>query len=429
MGKPYTTYRAGSGEPVSVPLHGGAGGGAQPPRDRRPTQRLPRRPRRRGQRTLYVLLAVVALAGALAGLAVAGVLPGIGRGEAAADGTRVRQVTHTPPPSPSETPTPTPKPTATSVTIVAGGDVIGDRSIRTIIGNQGGDAVFKGIAGILKRADLALVNLETPLTGGGDPQYWKDVVFKGDPRLAKAMADSGIDVVTMANNHAGDQGDSGLMDSIRHVRKAGLKVCGAGEDLAAARLPRFFTVDGVRVAFLGFTDVLPVGFPATSSSPGTSPGRSDVGAVKEAVRKAATKADYVVVAWHWNYEFTTGPSYLESSEGKAVIDAGADLVIGHHPHVLQGVQAYHGGFIAWSTGNLVFDHQSGSCAQTMLVRAELSAKRIEVDLIPVTIAYDGRPKRTYGGAATILARVKAYSTNLGTKVTIKDDLGHVLVKR
>jgi poly-gamma-glutamate synthesis protein (capsule biosynthesis protein) len=434
MDKPYTTYRSGTDEPVGSPesavngrpptVTGGGGRGPRPPADGRPP-----RPRRRSHRGFYLTLALVAVLAAVAGIAVAGALPWIGGDEAEAVKKHNTKAERTAPPSPLPTPTPTPSPTATSVTIVAGGDVIGDRSIRTIISNQGGEAVFKGIAGILTKADLALVNLETPLTNGGDPQYWKDVVFKGDPRLAEAMADSGIDVVTMANNHAGDQGDSGLMDSIRHVRKAGIKVCGAGEDLAAARLPRFFTVDGVRVAFLGFTDVLPVGFPATSSSPGTSPGRSDVGAVKQAVRNAAKKADYVVVAWHWNYEFTTAPSSLEASEGRAMIDAGADLVIGHHPHVLQGVQAYHGGFIAWSTGNLVFDHQSGSCAQTMLVRAELSKKRIEVDLIPLTIAYDGRPKRTYGGASTILGRVKSYSANLGTKVTIDDGIGHVVVKR
>ena len=443
MDKPYTRYRSGSDEPIrsgrrdthDEPTGRQAGGAVRPPqppgRGPRPpgNGRPPRRPRRRGHGGLYLTLGLAAVLAGLAGVAASGALPGIGGGEAEAVKKQNAKAERTPPSSPPPSALPTPTPKATSVTIVAGGDVIGDRSIRTIIANEGAKAVFKGIAGILTKADLAFVNLETPLTSGGDPQTWKDVVFRGDPRLAQGMADSGIDVVTMANNHAGDQGDSGLMDSIRHVRKAGIKVCGAGEDLAAARLPRFFTVDGVRVAFLGFTDVLPVGFPATSASPGTSPGRSDVAAVKEAVHRAAEKADYVVVAWHWNFEFTTAPSYLESSEGKAMIDAGADLVIGHHPHVLQGVQAYHGGFIAWSTGNLVFDHQSGSCAQTMLVRAELSKKRIAVDLIPLTIAYDGRPKRTYGGASTILGRVKSYSADLGTDVTIDEGIGHVVVKR
>jgi poly-gamma-glutamate synthesis protein (capsule biosynthesis protein) len=431
--KPYTIYRVGSGTPVSgppaTPLADGAGRGDGPPAGHSPSGRPPHRSRGARHRGLYVALALVAaLAAGLAGLAVAGALPWIGGDEAAAEKPVHLAVEPTPPPS--SLPSATPSPTATSVTIVAGGDVVGVRSISTILANQGGDAVFRGVKDVLKKADLALVNLETPLTKGGDAQTWKDVVFKGDPRLAPAMAKAGIDVVTMANNHAGDMGDSGLMDSIRYVRKAGIKVCGAGRDLADARAPRFFTVDGVRVAFLGFTDVLPVGYPATSSSPGTSPGRSDVGAVKAAVRDAAKEADYVVVAWHWNFELTTAPSSLEASEGKAMIDAGADLVIGHHPHVLQGVQAYHGGFIAWSTGNLVFDHMTGTLNQTMLVSAQISRRRIKVDLVPVTIAYDGRPKVAYGGvAATILSRVKSFSSRLGTKVSINDEVGHVYVKR
>ena len=404
MDKPYTIYRSGPAEPPGRPP-----GGAR-------------------HRGLYLTLALVALLAALAGLAVAGALPWVGGNEAVAEKPAHRIVERTPPPSPL--PRPTPSPTATSVTIVAGGDVIGDRSIRAIISSQGGEAVFRGIKNVLSDADLTLVNLETPLTKAGDAQTWKDVVFRGDPRLAPAMAKAGIDVVTMANNHAGDQGDSGLLDSIGYVRKAGLKVCGAGRDLADARAARFFTVDGLRVAFLGFTDVLPIGFPATSSSPGTSPGRSDVGAVKTAVRAAAKEADFVVVTWHWNFELTTAPSSLEASEGKAMIDAGADLVIGHHPHVLQGVQAYHGGFIAYSTGNLVFDHMTGTLNQTMLVRAKVSKHRIAVELVPVTIAYDGRPKVASGGAAsTILARVKSLSSRLGTKVGVSNGVGHVYVKR
>ena len=430
--KPYTIYRATSEAPVSgppaAPLADGAGRGGEPPSTRRLSGLPPRGSRRPRHRGLWVTLALVAVLAGLAGLAAAGALPWLGGDEAAAEKPVEHAVVPTPPPSPL--PTPTPSPTATSVTIVAGGDVIGVRSVSTILANQGGEAIFRGIKGVLSKADLTLVNLETPLTRGGDAQTWKDVYFKGDPRLAPAMAKAGIDVVTMANNHAGDMGDSGLTDSIRYVRKAGIKVCGAGKDLADARAPRSFTVDGVKVAFLGFTDVLPIGFPATSSSPGTSPGRSDLGAVKAAVHAAAKKADFVVVAWHWNYELTTAPTSLESSEGKAVIDAGADLVIGHHPHVLQGVQAYHGGFIAWSTGNLVFDRMTGTLNQTMLVRAEVSKRRLDVDLVPVTIAYDGRPKVATGGtASTILSRVRSFSANLGTRVSIKGGVGHVYVKR
>ena len=131
------------------------------------------------------------------------------------------------------------------------------------------------------------MNLESPLTTGGDAQGWKDVVIKGNPDLAPAMAKSGINVVTMANNHAGDMGDSGLLDSIKYCEQNDIAVVGAGKDLNEAMAGTVLeTEDGVKVAFLGFTDVLPVGYPATSSSPGVAPGRADIGAVKKAIKAA-----------------------------------------------------------------------------------------------------------------------------------------------
>ena len=239
-----------------------------------------------------------------------------------------------------------------------------------------GSGLFKSIAPTFEKSDFGFVNLESPLTTGGDAQGWKDVVIKGNPDLAPAMAESGINVVTMANNHAGDMGDSGLLDSIKYCEKNDIGVVGAGKDLDEAMKGTVLeTEDGVKVAFLGFTDVLPVGYPATSSSPGVAPGRADIGAVKKAIKAAAKKADFVIVGWHWNFEYKRAPSYLEESEGKAAIDAGADIVFAHHPHLLNGVEAYHGGLIFYSLGNLVFSGFSGETAETVLVRAKVSEER------------------------------------------------------
>ena len=210
-----------------------------------------------------------------------------------------------------------------------------------------GSDLFESVAPSFERSDFGFVNLESPLTTGGDAQGWKDVVIKGNPDLAPAMAASGINVVTMANNHAGDMGDSGLLDSIKYCEKEDIAVVGAGKDLKRAMAGTVLeTEDGVKDAFLGFTDVLPVGYPATPSSPGVAPGRADLGAVKQAIKAARKKADFVIVGWHWNFEYKRAPSYLEESEGKAAIDAGADIVFAHHPHLLDGMEAYHGGLIA-----------------------------------------------------------------------------------
>jgi len=190
------------------------------------------------------------------------------------------------------------------------------------------------------------------------------------------------------------------------------------------------TKDGVRTAFLGFSDVLPAGYPATSSSPGTSPGRSDISAVKANIRAAAKKADYVFVGWHWNLEYKRAPSYLESSEGKAAIDAGADIVFAHHPHLLDGVQAYHGGLICYSLGNLVFSGFAGETAQTVLVQAKVRPHAIDAKLIPVRISGSGVPTVATGSTGlSILQRMKSLSAALGTTVKISGGRGYVHVKR
>ena len=294
-----------------------------------------------------------------------------------------------------------------------------------------GSSLFKSIAPTFEKSDFGFVNLESPLTTGGDAQGWKDVVIKGNPDLAPAMAKSGINVVTMANNHAGDMGDSGLLDSIRYCDQNGIAVVGVGKDLKQARAGTVLkTDDGAKVAFLGFSDVLPVGYPATSTSPGTSPGRADLGAVKAAIKAAKKKADYVIVGWHWNFEYKRAPSYLEENEGKAAIDAGADIVFAHHPHLLDGVEAYHGGLIFYSLGNLVFSGFSGETAETVLVRAKVSEDGIDAQLVPVVGGGSGVPSLATGSQGdSILQRFKGFSAALDTTVKVSDGKGYVHVKR
>ena len=373
------------------------------------------------------LLALVFTAFAVtAGLAFATVGPlNGGAAASAASGAPA----HAASPSPTPSPTPTKPAGPTPVTVTAGGDVIGGFGVSGLV-NSMGSGLFRGIAPFFKASDFGFVNLESPLTYGGDPQSWKDVVIKGNPKLAPAMAKSGIDVVTMANNHAGDMGDSGLLDSFKYCKQAGIAVVGAGTDLKKAQAGTVLRSKGGRTAFLGFTDVLPAGYPATSSSPGTSPGRADIGAVRRNIRAAAKRSDYVVVGWHWNFEYKRAPSALESSEGKAAVDAGADIVFAHHPHLLDGVQAYHGGLIFYSLGNLVFGGYSGETAQTVLVKAKLSRHAIDAMLIPVQISSSGIP-RVAGGSTglSILRRVKSLSAALGTTVKISGNRGYVHVKR
>jgi len=437
--KPYTVYRSEDGAAAEA---------APPPRGPQPPAsgggRPPRRGRRRRRGGLLLLVIVLVVLATLAAVAFAtlrpfgdGTIAGATAGSAApqpvaaATGGPAQTTAQTT--APTAAPSPSPTPTAPAgpapVTVTAGGDVIGGFGVSAVVARMG-SGLFRSIAPYFKSSQFGFVNLESPLTYHGDPQGWKDVVIKGNPALAPAMAKSGINVVTMANNHAGDMGDSGLLDSFKFCKKADITVVGAGIDLRAAQAGAVLKTNGAKTAFLGFSDVLPAGYPATSTSPGTSPGRANINAVKANIRAAAKKADYVFVAWHWNFEYKRAPSSLESSEGKAAIDAGADIVFAHHPHLLDGVQAYHGGLICYSLGNLVFSGFSGETAQTVLVQAKVTPRAIDAQLIPVQISGSGIPTVATGSTGlSILRRVKSFSAALGTAVTIRDDRGYVHVKR
>ena len=143
------------------------------------------------------------------------------------------------------------------MSVVSGGDTIGDRGVKAYIAAHGADAVLAGIAPVLRAADAAWVNLESPLTDISEPVPGKDFNFAGRPAVAAGLANAGVDVVDMANNHAVDQGQAGLLDSIRRVEAAGIKVVGAGRNAAAARQPAIVrTSSGATIGFLGWTDII-----------------------------------------------------------------------------------------------------------------------------------------------------------------------------
>ena len=374
-------------------------------------------------RVVLIVIALVALT-VVAALALAAALaPGGGGGTGAATSATKSLAAGSASPGGNPAPTATSTP---SVTVVSGGDTIGDRGVKAYIAAHGADAVFAGIAPVLRAADAAWVNLESPLTDISDPYPGKDVHFQGDPRLAAGLADAGIDVVNMANNHAVDQGPAGLLDSIRRVEAAGVKVVGVGRNAAAARQPAIVrTSSGATIGFLGWTDIIWPGYQA-GSGPGVATARPDMSRVEHAIRELKRRVDYVVVCFHWGVEYTDMPIADQVSEAHAAIDAGADMVIGHHPHVLQGAQIYKGHFIIYSLGDLVFDHYSLATGQTVLVDAVLSPHGVKVTLIPVYASSNGIPTIVTGAAGrAILLHMQQISAPLGTRLTISGDRAYV----
>jgi len=212
-----------------------------------------------------------------------------------------------------------------------------------------------------------------------------------DPRNVQALADAGLQVISMAGNHCMDYGAEGLLDMIANLRAAGLKPIGGGENLAAARAPVTLESKGTRVAFLTYTTILPFGTWATETRAGCAPLRvcthyepyephqpgcparirtfaepADLDAIKSDIAKARQSADYVMVSLHWGLHFT--PHKLAEYErvvAHELIDAGADGIIGTHPHHLKGMELYRGKPVAYSLGNFCFDmHVKGDAVST-----------------------------------------------------------------
>lgn len=391
--------------------------------DRSARRRRRRRARIRGLIALAVIVAVVIVGG----IALARALTG-GRGEAPAaarDGSG-QTATHSVSADAGATPAADASSEPPPVRVVSGGDVMTDRVVKGYINTYGADAVLRGIAPQLEKGDAAWVNLESPLSTLGSPTSGKDYTFEGPPSMAKALAAAGIDLVTMGNNHAVDYGQSALVDSIKRLEKAGVQVVGAGrndEDAWTAAIVK--TSGGASIGFLAWSDVLWPGYRATSK-PGVAEGRTDIPRMKKSIRALAKEVDYVVVGYHWGLEYQHYPFGPQTDEAHAAIDAGADLVIGHHPHVLQGFETYKGRLIAYSLGDLVFDHYSIATGQTVLVDAVLSPDGVKATLVPVYVSSSGIPAVQKGSdATTILSLVRQYSKALGTNVVIKGDVATV----
>jgi hypothetical protein len=317
------------------------------------------------------------------------------------------------------------------VELVFGGDVIPHGEVKSVakaharqaadgasLNHDGWGHVFGPLSDVLRTADVGVVNLETPVTAN-TKAFTKELVFNAPPAMVEALVKAGVKVVSTGNNHARDQHVEGLMETLRQLDAVGLKHAGTGLTRDAAWAPAFLEVRGVRLGFLSFTRSLN-GFsnpkeadaPHTALVPypehATSRGLTEKEAV-ERVREAAEQCDALFVMGHWGREYTDTPHPMDRALGQAFLEAGAFAVIGHHPHVLQPLEAYttkagRRGFIAYSLGNLVanqarfYRHVKGQLGKdgdkrdTLLLRVSVTKAEAgapvslaEVSVLPVWI--------------------------------------------
>jgi poly-gamma-glutamate synthesis protein (capsule biosynthesis protein) len=276
------------------------------------------------------------------------------------------------------------------VVLAAVGDVTFGEQVGPAVEQYGGAYPWTAIAPTLRAADLTTGNLETSVSTRGTPAV-KEFTFRGPPSALPPMRSlAGFDVLTLANNHAVDYGRDALLDTIRGVRAAGILPIGAGANEGAARRPAILEAGGIRVAFLGYSDVNPYGFNAGPGEPGTA--RADTGTIAADVRAARRRADVVVCFFHWGTELHPEPDARQRQFAAAALGAGAQVVLGAHPHVLGRVDRPRPhALVAWTLGNFVFP-SSGDRARTAILRVLLDREGVRGQrLLPVQI--DGfRPR-------------------------------------
>jgi len=269
------------------------------------------------------------------------------------------------------------------VIIQAAGDVMLGGRWENQVARDGYFHPFERIAPESKKGDITLVNLEAPLTSRGSEFTDKKYRFRVNPKAAAALKKAGITTVTLANNHSMDYGPIGLLDTLQHLDAAGIGHVGAGETLAAALKPLIYDIRGTRVAILGYSLTLPQEFWAGKARAGTAPLLEKL--VKEDIALARKQASIVIVTAHWGEEGTTRLREYQPRLARMMIDAGADAVIGHHPHILQGVETYKRGIIFYSLGNVAFASKSNIADRTLLVRLRFDGDKRMAELVPVTI--------------------------------------------
>ncbi len=308
------------------------------------------------------------------------------------------------------------------IVIVVAGDMIFDRRVRDLMQSDGTDAPFSGVTALLKDADVTLANLESPLSNRGSPWAGKDVTFRGTPAGASAIKSAGIDAVSMANNHALDYGREALVDTIANLDRAKVKHAGAGRDLTEAFRPAWIHVGKRKVAFLAFSWIVPNGFYPSATGAGVA-GTRDPAVVSRAVRQVARRADFTVVSFHWGMEYQDYPLQDQVALAHAAIDAGASLVMGHHPHVIQGIELYRRRPIVYSLGDFVFDHYSRKTGEAFLFKARIRGRRLlGARVTPVYLSWSGQPQPVGGSeGAQILGRLQEISARFGTKLVLRGD--------
>ena len=280
--------------------------------------------------------------------------------------------------------------------LVAVGDIMLSRNVGTKIRTLNDPkAPFLKTVEILKSADITFGNLESPFDDKGPP-LTQGMVFKAEPDTIAGLVYAGFDILSLANNHFGNRGTSGMQYTFSHLLNNKIQYIGAGENLAKAKEVKIIEKKGIKFAFLGYDDmastITPTSYQATTSTPGVAPLIES--SLTTDIKNAKEKADAVIVSFHWGNEYKQIQNDRQTKVGRLAIDSGASLVLGHHPHVVEPYEKYKDGYVFYSLGNFVFDQMwSEATRKGEIAKVYFKGVKIEkVEVIPIKIYDYYQPK-------------------------------------
>ena len=303
------------------------------------------------------------------------------------------------------------------------------RGVGKKIKNEGPDYPFKNITPILKSADLVMGNLESLISSLGTAAQGKEITFRAAPEVATGLKNAGIDVLSLANNHAVDYGPEALLDTMDILAHNGIAYIGAGANAAAAHRPANFIVNGINISFLAYSSRFHMVKEAQPEQSGIAVAKSDE--IIDDLREAREWADIVIVSFHWGWEYSDHPDEETRKLAHQVADGGADLIIGHHPHVIQGVEWYQGSLICYSLGNFIFDQRGTRSRRGLILKCHIGQDGIEqAELLPINInPIEFRPALASGKeAASLLSELQNLSRKLDTEVILEEERALVQLK-
>lgn len=269
-----------------------------------------------------------------------------------------------------------------SVTITFAGDILFDPgySVMAKVLQNGGD-IGSGIApdliGEMQSADIMMLNNEFAYSNRGEPTPEKQFTFRARPDSVSYLTELGVDVVSLANNHAYDYGEQALLDTMQILREEGIPYVGAGANIEEASAPVYFIINDMKIAFISATQIERLDNPDTKEATETSPGvfRCFNGErLMQTVAAAKEESDFVIVYVHWGTENQEETDWAQNKQAPELVEAGADLIIGDHPHILQKIDIINGVPVIYSLGNFWFNSRP---IDTGMVKVTISEEGLE----------------------------------------------------